>query len=443
MFDVAAGGRHMLFQCFQEPLGEGLLEFVVAGAAVLPTCVFPFRKPLIGSQGNHFDSGMAGVPDRKVRVFGRGKRNVEQRKGRCGIGAVAPQVRIVIRRGVDPDVRTGKSQIGGALVETGVQAEVGHGMPDGTNIAGDGRAAGCVRWEQLAKCVERSGIAHNHGSAEFAPIRHPDSVRAAGAVQHNLVHFGANDDLAAGPLNYRCDGRGNLRCASHRITGTIEIMRGDGGVHGETALGRRQAVVAPLSCQYAGQLAIRGDAGQHFRRGGVGPAQEWSAHPGARQPGSDSRNRFFRKIRVRRFYTGEDRGEITIYSRAFGGERLEQAFAKTVHAAREFVRAIRDANLVVNIGHRIPCQPAFREMIESGAQRRGRILYLTDVVETDIPFVAGPMEGVRESAGGVVALQDQNTLAGMFGEQRGSSQPTDAGADYNRVPELLDRDLFV
>jgi hypothetical protein len=57
-------------------------------------------------------------------------------------------------------------------------------------------------------------------------------------------------------------------------------------------------------------------------------------------------------------------------------------------------------------------------VIENGAKRRGRIVHLADVVDTDIPFIARSLKHVRETARRVVTFEDQNPLPGVAREQR-------------------------
>ena len=57
----------------------------------------------------------------------------------------------------------------------------------------------------------------------------------------------------------------------------------------------------------------------------------------------------------------------------------------------------------------------FEVVVADAAQQRARPVDVADVVDADVPVVAGPVEDVGEAAGGVVALEDQHLAMGVAG----------------------------
>lgn len=84
-----------------------------------------------------------------------------------------------------------------------------------------------------------------------------------------------------------------------------------------------------------------------------------------------------------------------------------------------------------------------RQVIEDGAERGRRIVHLSDVVDPDIPLIPGPVECVGETSSRLMALQHQNPLAGVTGEQRRRGQTADAAANHDGVECIIDRCLVV
>jgi hypothetical protein len=72
-------------------------------------------------------------------------------------------------------------------------------MADGANISGNCRGSGCARRQQATECIHRAGIAHDHGSPEFAAAGHANAGGAAGLIQQNPAHrhFRDKDELLA------------------------------------------------------------------------------------------------------------------------------------------------------------------------------------------------------------------------------------------------------
>jgi hypothetical protein len=82
-------------------------------------------------------------------------------------------------------------------------------------------------------------------------------------------------------------------------------------------------------------------------------------------------------------------------------------------------------------------------MIEDSPRFRLGVPEVADVVHTDIPLESRPLEGVRESAGGVVSLENEHSLLGMFGKQNRRRQSADAGTDDDGIVALVETDLTV
>jgi hypothetical protein len=60
-------------------------------------------------------------------------------------------------------------------------------------------------------------------------------------------------------------------------------------------------------------------------------------------------------------------------------------------------------------------------------------MHFADVMHSDVPFVAGAMEYVREASGGVVAFEHQHSPGGVLGQEGGGRKPADTGADDDGV----------
>jgi hypothetical protein len=104
---------------------------------------------------------------------------------------------------------------------------------------------------------------------------------------------------------------------------------------------------------------------------------------------------------------------------------------------------IANDDAIVDVGHRLPVEPALGEVLEQRAYRRSRLVYLADVMEADVPFKARSVESVRKPTGRVVTLEHQYSLACRFGEQRGRTQSADARANDNRVERCAVHEPFV
>ena len=102
-------------------------------------------------------------------------------------------------------------------------------------------------------------------------------------------------------------------------------------------------------------------------------------------------------------------------------------------SADEIVGAPVDEHAVVDVGHWVPVESPAGNVVEHLTHHRFGFVNLADVVHADVPFVTGAMKHVREAARRVVALQHQDPLAGVFGEQRGGGEAPDAGTDHDGV----------
>ena len=128
-----------------------------------------------------------------------------------------------------------------------------------------------------------------------------------------------------------------------------------------------------------------------------------------------------------------DGGEVSIDGARFGGKGRLQRVAQARLSAHVVETQIADDDAIVNVRHRLPVEPALGEVLEQSAYRRSRFVYLSDVMETNVPFEPRAVKDVSQPTSRVVTLEHQYALARRFGEQRRSAQSTDARANDNRV----------
>jgi hypothetical protein len=73
-------------------------------------------------------------------------------------------------------------------------------------------------------------------------------------------------------------------------------------------------------------------------------------------------------------------------------------------------------------------------LVRQRVRRRSGRVGLADIVHPNVPFETGTTKHVREPPGCVVLLEDGHApLPARSGQEARSPQPTDAGADHNRV----------
>ena len=103
--------------------------------------------------------------------------------------------------------------------------------------------------------VPRARIADDEIGVKFAAIRHSDA-RSPAILNDDFLDVGADDDLSAIALDGRRDGFRDAGCAADRVARAVEIVRSDDGMDAETALGGRQAVIAPLRGENPDQFLV-------------------------------------------------------------------------------------------------------------------------------------------------------------------------------------------
>ena len=191
------------------------------------------------------------------------------------------------------------------------------------------------------------------------------------AVEQDFADLGAEDNLPAGRFDDGRDAGGNAGCSAHGKTGAFEIVRGDDGVHAETALRRWQAVIAPLRRQHAGQFAVGGNLREDVGRGAPRPTQEGRPHQRPGQARDGTRQGLFRKVHRGFAGTGQHRPQVAVNGGGFTGKIGLQAVAKSFQSGHKFVLTLADADAVVNLGHGTPLQASAGEMVEDrGAEAK-------------------------------------------------------------------------
>ena len=290
--------------------------------------------------------------------------------------------------------------------------------------------------------VARSGIADDEIGAKFASVRHLNADSAS-ILHDDLLNIRADDHFPSGAFYGWKDGFGDARRAANRIAGAVEIVRGEDGVHAEAALRGREPIVAPLRGENSDQLFVLGEVVKDIERRLRSPSKERRAQETAGQTRSGTRDGFFREVEAAGFLGGLDGGDVAVDGSCFGREIVFQASTQPFASGGEFESTPADNDTIVHVGHGRPFQLASSKVIESGTQRGRGILQIANVVHADIPGVAGAVEAMRVAAGGVVALEHQNSFVGVFGKQCGSGEAADAGADNNGVPAIVEGMLFI
>ena len=209
-------------------------------------------------------------------------------------------------------------------------------------------------------------------------------------------------------------------------------MLGDGGVHDEGSVRRRQAVVAPLAGEHGDQLLVLREAFEH----GAGAHEAFLRHPEAPQrlvdAGDARRHGLAGEIGLHAVADLQHQPEVGVDGLGFVGEMLLQFGGEVLLAGDEVVVLVAEDDAVVAGVHRRPFELAVADHVEDAAQWRVRLVHLADVVHAHVPLIALTLVGVREAAGGVVLLQHAD-LAAQARQQRGAAQAADAGADDEDV----------
>ena len=143
------------------------------------------------------------------------------------------------------------TKAGGALLDANVQAQVGDRAGYAFQVVQDRLRL----TDQALERIARAGIADDEIRVELAAIGHFDAGGLA-VLNDDLLDIGADDYFPAVALDQRSDGFGDACRASDGIAGAVEIVAGNDGVNSETALGGRQAVVAPLGGEDGDELWI-------------------------------------------------------------------------------------------------------------------------------------------------------------------------------------------
>ena len=85
-------------------------------------------------------------------------------------------------------------------------------------------------------------------------------------ADYDFSHLGADDNFAAALLDQGRDGLGDAGGAARGVAPAVKVMAGDESMDAETALRRRQAVVAPLGGEDADQVWVVSPAMEDVER---------------------------------------------------------------------------------------------------------------------------------------------------------------------------------
>src|ERR1039458_8629544 len=375
-------------------------------------------------------------------ILGGGEREVDAGEGCVDVRGELGYVGVVIERGKNPQVGALQAECGVGLGESYVQADVGGGGLEGAELRAQGGDGGRVGRKQTLAGVGGAGVTEDERGAEFAAVGHADADGAC-TFEQDGGDLGAGDYGSAGLLDLRDHGGRDGARAACGITGSGEVMLGNGGVDGKAGLRGRQAIVAPLRREDADEFLVGGEAFQDFAGGAAGPAQGGRAHEAADEGRGGGRDGFFCIVKSAEAIRGLDRGDVAVDGARFAGEGLEKGGAEAVEAGGEVEGAACDEEAVVHLGHGLPLDVAGGDVVEGATDGGVWVLDLTDVVQAYVPLVSGTAEGVGEAAGFVVALEDQDALAAVDCEQDGRGESTDAGAPADGGPALGGVCLFV
>src|ERR1700742_3527314 len=114
----------MNFEFALETFRKFAFEGLVLFATPFQPGFLPTYKPIVRDQGDHLDGASIRVPLRKIRIFGRGERNVKRTKGSGGISFDPFGVGVVIRGRMYPQVSARKAELGRRFLEADVKAEM-------------------------------------------------------------------------------------------------------------------------------------------------------------------------------------------------------------------------------------------------------------------------------------------------------------------------------
>ena len=208
-------------------------------------------------------------------------------------------------------------------------------------------------------------------------------------------------------------------------------------MHQERRLGRRHAIVAPLTGEYADQLLVLGERFQHLadrHRAFLGHALVADQPV---QPVHAGRQRLAREEVAHGAGDTHHEVHVAVDSIGFFGKAGFEVVGKLFAPDAKVVAFTTDDDAIVGVVHLRPLQLAIGDHVEDSAQRRVRFVDLADVMHPNIPLVAVALVGVGESAGRVVLLKHADS-ASEATEQGRIRQPADAGTDDDHVVMLVD-----
>ena len=366
-----ASSRDMPLQIRLKPCSQRSLEFVVIRTAPFPSSFRPPGKRCVRNRRNHLKCGSPRIALLKRRILRGRKRHEEARPCRFRIRREPREIAIVIGIGINPPIRGFKISFARRALHPCVQANMSYRRRNALDLLQNAGTRSQPARQQSPKRVVRSRIADNRPGEQLAPIRHAHSNRALPlSIQQDFRHFSAINDLSTRLLYHRRDAPRDLRRSANRIRRAFEVMVSNKRVRAETALPRRQTIIAPLPGQYPDQFPVTRKPAQYLSRSLGRRAQKTPSQHRSDQPRNRPRNRLLREIPFTSAHRRENRGNVLVDRLPLSGERIAHPGAKTFYTGRKIIGTVANRDPVIHIRHGVPAQASFRNVIERRPNRR-------------------------------------------------------------------------
>ena len=265
--------------------------------------------------------------------------------------------------------------------------------------------------------------------------RRPDCVasddradaRAACAVKEQLVDWRAHEHLAAAGGDRRDHPCGELRAASHRVVGAIEVVRLDDGSHRKGRAARGEAVRTPDVAEQADELAVARERGEH--REGRGHRQQGvdDGHERAVEP---SRHKLEGEARAEGESGCVQLAGVCVDGASLIWEARVQVGDKVRPGVADCYALGADDHLVHDVARAGPLDGAAGRCVEEDSED------VANIVEPGVEFEARLFEGVRRAASLVMLLEHHDSVPALR-EQRRRHQAGNTGANHQDVDLLL------
>ena len=320
---------------------------------------------------------------------------------------------------VKPEVRAGEAELRVALTEAEVEAQVADRRRHRREGARERRWDRAL-WREPPERVGHAGVAHYDGRTVFCAARKRDADRAI-----------ALDDHARDVRRVAEHTAGSLG-AAHRVVRAAQVVAGDRGVDGEARLARRQAVVPELPGKNGDELLVLRELAKDV----VGRLPRVLQVRAAEQrPGEARHGRRQRAVDVeepRRARRLADTRHVRLDGAALAGEILDHLVHEAPRAGDVVVGFVAEDDAIVDIGERRPLERAVGQLVEDAADDAA-LADLTDVVDADVPLVAGARERVGVAADAVVPLEHQDAAIPVPREAGRAGEAADARADHDGI----------